>query len=165
MGHLDSALDRLKITLPEPPRAVADYLPVRLVQGLAFVSGQIPFQNGVLMACGTVPSAVSPDVAKAAARQCIINALAALKRSLDGDLDRIKGIVRLGVFVASDAGFTGQPDIADGASGLLVELFGDAGRHARAAVGSVALPLNASVEVELVVELGPPPGQPPASAG
>ena len=84
---------------------------------------------------------------------CVINALAALRVALDGDLDRIEGIVRLGVFVASDPGFTGQPVIANGASDLLVDVFGDAGRHARAAVGSVALPLNATVEVELIAEV------------
>lgn len=153
MGQVEAALDRLEIALPEPPGAVADYLPVRLAQGLAFVSGQIPLQDGALLACGSVPSEVSPEVARSAARQCVLNGLAALKAALHGDLDRIKGVVRLGVFVASDAGFGGQPGIADGASGLLVEIFGDAGRHARAAVGSTALPLNASVEVELIVEL------------
>ena len=105
------------------------------------------------MASGPVPSATRPDIATAAARQCVVNALAALRHTLDGDLDRIEGIVRLGVFVASDRDFHGQPAVADGASELLVSLWGEAGRHARAAVGCVALPLGATVEVELVVQL------------
>jgi len=105
------------------------------------------------VATGPVPSATSLDDAKSAARCCAINALAALRAALDGDLDRITGILRVGVFVASDPAFTSQPAVADAVSTLLVEVFGEAGRHARAAVGSVSLPLNASVEVEMVVEL------------
>lgn len=152
MGRIENALQHLKITLPDPPGAVANYLPVRIAGSLAFVSGQIPMVEGELIASGAVPSVVTPDAARAAARQCVINALAALRQALDGDLDQICGVVRLGVFVASDPDFHGQPAVADGASELLVDLWGDAGRHARAAVGCVALPLGATVEVELVVE-------------
>jgi len=150
MGRLENALEQLGIILPEPVGAVANYVPVKLAGNLAYVSGQVPMQDGVLVAAGPVPSSVSPEGAQEAARICVINALAALRGALDGDLDRIEGIVRLGVFVASDPGFTGQPAIANGASDLLVTLFGEAGRHARAAVGSVALPINATVEVELI---------------
>ena len=150
MGRLENALEQLGIALPEPVGAVANYVPVKLVGNLAYVSGQVPMRDGVLVATGPVPSSVSPEAAQRAARVCAINALAALRGALDGDLDRVAGIVRLGVFVASDPGFNGQAAIANGASDLLVEVLGDAGRHARAAVGSVALPINATVEVEMI---------------
>lgn len=153
MRTVESVLETLGVSLPEAPKPVAAYLPVRLAGGLAFVSGQIPMKAGQLIATGPVPSSVSVEAATSAARVCALNALAALKAALDGDLDRIAGIVRVGVFVASDPDFFGQPAIADAVSTLLVEVFGESGRHARAAVGSVALPLGATVEVEMVVEL------------
>lgn len=153
MNRVESVLQSLGITLPDAPKPVAAYLPVRIVSGLAFVSGQIPMKDGQLTASGPVPSVRSAEEATAAARICAINALAALKAALNGDLDRIAGIVRVGVFVASDADFFGQPAIADAVSTLLIEVFGESGRHARAAVGSVALPLGATVEVEMVVEV------------
>ena len=99
-----------------------------------------------------MPSRTSPDAAKAAARQCVINALGAVK-AVHGTLDDVAGVVRVGCFVASDATFTGQPGVANGASELLLELFGDAGKHVRAAVGTNVLPLDASVEVEFIFEL------------
>ncbi|MEE2718555.1 MAG: RidA family protein [Planctomycetota bacterium] len=153
MPRIDARLDELGIRLPDAPKPVAAYVPSVHAQGLIFVSGQIPLKEGSLMATGTVPSETAVDQAVSAARQCAINALAVLKSSLEGDLDRVKRIVRIGVFVASDPGFTDQPLVANGASELMLEVFGDAGRHARAAVGSVALPLNASVEVELVAQV------------
>ena len=153
MPRIDARLDELGIRLPDAPKPVAAYVPSVHAQGLIFVSGQIPLKEGSLMATGTVPSETAVDQAVSAARQCAINALAVLKSSLEGDLDRVKRIVRIGVFVASDPGFTDQPLVANGASELMLGVFGDAGRHARAAVGSVALPLNASVEVELVAQV------------
>jgi enamine deaminase RidA (YjgF/YER057c/UK114 family) len=132
---------------------VAAYLPAVRVGDLVFLSGQIPLQDGRLVARGPVPSAVSPQQARGAARTCALNALAVLAASLDGDLDRVRRIVRVGVFVASDPGFSDQPQVANGASDLLVEIFGDSGRHARAAVGSVALPLGATVELEMVAQV------------
>jgi enamine deaminase RidA (YjgF/YER057c/UK114 family) len=119
------------------------------------ISGQIPLRDGKLVATGAVPSQVTPDQAKVAARQCGINGLAVLSAMLGGSLDRVRRIVRIGVWVCSDIGFTGQPGVANGASELLVEVFGERGRHARAAVGSVALPLGAVVEVDMVVEVDP----------
>jgi enamine deaminase RidA (YjgF/YER057c/UK114 family) len=151
MSRIEAKLRSLGVDLPDPPSPVAAYVPVRVACGLAYVSGQIPMISGKIVAKGPVPSVVSPEDAAQAARLCAINGLAALRQSL-GDLDRIKGIVRLGVFVASDAGFTGQPAVANGASEFLVEVFGDAGRHVRAAVGSVSLPLGVTVEVEMTVE-------------
>ena len=106
-----------------------------------------------MLAQGAVPSVISIETATAAARQCCLNALAVLAAELNGDLDRVRRIVRVGVFVASDPGFTDQPVVANGASELLGQIFGEAGRHARAAVGSVALPLNATVEVEMIAEV------------
>ena len=141
------------VTLPVAPRPVAAYVPFVRTGDLVFVSGQIPLRDGALTATGPVPSKATVEAATAAARQCVINALAVLADAMDGDLDRVKRIVRLGVFVASDAGFEGQPTVANGASELLLEVFGDAGRHARAAVGSVGLPLGATVEVELIAQV------------
>ncbi len=154
MTRIETRLADLGISLPDPPLPVAAYVPVRLCGGLAFVSGQIPIQDGDLQAVGAVPSCVSPETAAEAARLCAINGLAALKGAL-GSLDRVVGVVRVGVFVASEPGFTDQPAVANGASTLLVDVFGEAGRHARAAVGSVSLPLGVTVEVEMVVEIEP----------
>lgn len=147
-----SRIAALGISLPEAPKPVASYVPVRITGNLAFVSGQLPYEDGKLPATGTVPSQVTPDAAKAMARRCAINALACLHQSL-GSVDRVAGVVKVGVFVASEANFGGQPAIANGASDLLVEVYGERGRHARAAVGVPALPLNAAVEVEFVFEL------------
>jgi len=153
MGKIATRLEQIGVNLPAPPRPVASYVPAVRSGTLVFVSGQVPIVDGELVARGPVPSAVNPAAATAAARQCAVNALAVLASALDGDLDRVRRIVRVGVFVASDPGFHGQPQVANGASDLLVEVFGEAGRHARAAVGSVALPLGATVEVEMVVEV------------
>jgi enamine deaminase RidA (YjgF/YER057c/UK114 family) len=148
-----SRLAALGITLPDAPKPVASYVPVRVHGSQAFVSGQLPYGPGRTLAhTGVVPSQVDAETAKAGARQCAINALACLHEAL-GSIDRVRGVVKVGVFVASDPGFGGQPGIANGASDLLVEVFGEAGRHARAAVGVAALPLNAPVEVEFVFEL------------
>jgi enamine deaminase RidA (YjgF/YER057c/UK114 family) len=108
--------------------------------------------DGKLAAAGPVPSVVSPEAAQAAARQCAINALAVARDAL-GSLDQVAGVVRVGAWVACDASFTAIPQIANGASELLVQVFGDAGRHARAAVGTNVLPLGASVEVEVLLEV------------
>lgn len=146
-------LTNLGITLPDAPKPVASYVPVRIHGTQAFVSGQLPYENGRNLAhTGLVPSQVDAETAKAAARRCAINALACLQEAL-GSIDRVRGVVKVGVFVASDPGFGGQPGIANGASDLLVEVFGESGRHARAAVGVAALPMNAPVEVEFVFEL------------
>jgi len=153
MSSVQQRLADAGVILPAAPRPVAAYVPFVRVGDLVFVSGQIPLRDGGLTATGPVPSKVTVEVATTAARQCVINAVAVLSDALDGDLDRVRRIVRLGVFVCSDAGFEGQPTVANGASELLLEVFGDAGRHARAAVGSVGLPLGATVEVELIAQV------------
>ena len=153
MSRMLTRLAELGLELPIAPKPVAAYIPAVRTGNLVYVSGQVPFREGKLMATGSVPSAVSVEDAREAALQCALNALAALGSVIAGDFDRVVRIVRLGVFVASDAGFVDQPKVANGASELLVDLFGDAGRHARAAVGSIALPLGATVEVELLAEV------------
>jgi len=153
MPDIAARLAELRITLPVPPRPVAAYVPAVRSGNLVFVSGQVPFQDGKLLATGPVPSAVTVEQAREAARQCILNGLAVLASMVDGDLNRVRRIVRVGVWVCSDPGFADQPKVGNGASELLVEIFGDDGRHARAAVGSVALPLGATVEVEMVAEV------------
>jgi len=140
-------------TLPEPVKPVAVYVPVIQSGDLLVVSGQLPMRDGKLLATGAVPCAVSIEDANEAAAQCAVNAIAAIGAHLDGDWSRILQIVRVGVFVQSEDGFGGQPQVANGASELLGEVFGESGRHARSAVGVNALPLNASVEVELMVRI------------
>jgi enamine deaminase RidA (YjgF/YER057c/UK114 family) len=143
----------LGIGLPEAPKPVAAYIPAVRTGDLVFTAGQVPLDGGKLLATGPVPSAVGVEAAAAAARQCALNGLAVVAAQLDGDLDRVRRVVRLGVFVCSDPGFDQQPVVANGASELMEQVFGDAGRHARSAVGSVALPLGASVEVDMVFEV------------
>lgn len=153
MANPHEALARLGLTLPAAPKPVAAYVPAVRSGNLIFVSGQLPMSNGALLATGPVPSKVLVDDARAAAKQCALNALAVIADQLGGDLSKVKRIVRLGVFVQSDDRFDGQPKVANGASEFMQEVFGDAGRHARAAVGTNALPLDASVEVEVLVEV------------
>jgi enamine deaminase RidA (YjgF/YER057c/UK114 family) len=146
---IEEQLAALGIELPPAPRPVASYVPVKVVGGLAYVAGQIPMADGAVDPAGAVGSDVTTETAKAAARRCAIQALAALKETL-GSLDRVRGVAKVDVFVASAPGFTDQSTVANGASDLLVEVFGDEGRHARASVGVPELPLGAAVEVALV---------------
>ena len=149
---LESRLASLGVTVPAVPGPFGAYVPAKRAGNLVFVAGQLPMKDGKLTAIGQVPSRCGVEDAKAAARQCVVNALAAV-RTVEPDLGRVAGVVRVGVFVSSDATFTEQPKVANGASEFLIELLGDAGKHARAAVGVSALPLDAAVEVEFVFEL------------
>ena len=149
---IESRLAALGITVPPVPGPFGAYVPAKRSGSLVFVAGQLPMKDGKLLATGQVPSRCSIEDAKAAARQCVVNALAAV-RTVEPDLGRIAGVVRVGVFVSSDPTFTEQPKVANGASEFLIELFGDPGKHARAAVGVSALPLDAAVEIEFVFEL------------
>lgn len=148
----ESRLEALGIVLPAPAKPVAAYIPTRRTGNLIFVSGQIPMKDGQLLAQGRVPTDVPLEKAAECARQCVLNALAAVKAQA-GTLAAVRQVVRLGVFVCSEPGFHDQPKVANGASELLVQVFGEAGRHARAAVGSIDLPLGAPVEVEMIVEV------------
>lgn len=152
---VNARLAELGLTLPAAPKPVAVYVPAVLVGETLFVSGQLPLHQGKLLAVGAVPTAVSLEEAQQAARQCALNALAIVGDAIDGDWSRLIRIIRLGVFVASDPSFTEQSKVANGASELLGEIFGEAGQHVRAAVGSVALPLGATVEVEMTVAVRP----------
>lgn len=142
----------LGITLPEPAAAVAAYVPFVVHGGLVWVSGQVPFRDGTLPRTGLVGRDISVEDAAEEARFCALNALAQL-RAAAGSLDRIERIVKLTVFVASSEGFHAQPLVGNGASELLQQVFGDAGRHARSAVGVAELPLGAPVEVDVVAAL------------
>ncbi|HEU4356590.1 MAG TPA: RidA family protein [Actinomycetota bacterium] len=152
MAVIEERLSELGIELPAAPAPVASYLPVRLAGGLAFVAGQIPLDEGALRYPGKVGAEVSIEQGVDGARRCALQALAALRNEL-GSLDRVRGIVKVDVFVASAPGFVDQPQVANGASDTLVEIFGEAGRHARAAVGVAELPLGASVEVAIVAAI------------
>lgn len=149
---VEARLRELGIELPTAARPLASYVPVAVSGGFAFVSGQVPLDSGALMVAGKLGDDVSLEEGQGAARRCALQALAALRDEL-GSLDRVERIVRIGVFVASASGFTEQSKVANGASDLFVEVFGEAGRHARAAVGVAELPLGAAVEVEVTVGL------------
>ena len=152
-GRFADRIAELGLTLPPPPKPVAAYIPAVRTGNLLYVSGQIPIREGNLVSTGPVPSRASIEQAVEAARQCTLNALAVVAGELNGHLDRVSRIVRVGVFVCSDPEFNDQPIVANGASELIGEIFGDVGQHARAAVGSVALPLSATVELEMIVEV------------
>jgi enamine deaminase RidA (YjgF/YER057c/UK114 family) len=148
----EERLAQLGLTLPEPPTAVAAYIPAVVHGGMVWVSGQLPVRDGGLPRLGLVGRDISVEDAAIEARYCALNALAHL-RAAAGSLDRIERIVKVTVFVASSEGFHAQPLVANGASELFAEVFGDPGRHARSAVGVAELPLGAPVEVELVAAL------------
>ncbi len=145
-------LAELGLSLPDVVPPVAAYVPAVRSGALVWTSGQLPMVDGKLPATGKVGADVEPDRAKELARICALNALAAVQAEI-GDLAAVRRVVKVVGFVASDPGFTGQPQVVNGASELLGEVFGDLGRHARSAVGVVALPLDAPVEVEVIVEV------------
>ncbi len=148
----EARLAQLGITLPEPPPAAGLYAPVVQSGQLLFVSGQVPVVGGRPAASGKLGAEISIEQGQELARICTLNGLAAVRQHL-GTLDRVSRVVRVGGFVASAPGFTAQPRVVDGASQLLIDVFGDAGRHARAAVGVAELPLGVPVEVEFLFEL------------
>jgi enamine deaminase RidA (YjgF/YER057c/UK114 family) len=149
---VEELLAQLGIRLPEPVAPLASYVPVRISGDHAYVAGQVPMEAGTILSAGKLGAEVSIEQGQEATRRCALQALAALRAAL-GSLDHVKGIVRVDVFVASAPGFTDQPAVANGASDLLVEIFGEDGRHARAAVGVSELPLGASVEVAMIVRI------------
>jgi enamine deaminase RidA (YjgF/YER057c/UK114 family) len=155
MGHIDARLSELGISLPAVATPLASYVPAMTTGNLLFTAGQLPFVDGQLQATGKVGAEVSAAEAAALARICTLNALAAAKGVL-GSLDRITRVVKVNGFVASAPDFIGQPQVLNGASEVLGEIFGDIGAHARAAVGVTVLPLDSPVEVELIVEFSSP---------
>jgi len=151
-GRIEAKLRDLGINLPSPPAPVASYVPTVISGNALYVSGQITSAPDGLRYVGVVGQDVLVEDAKAAARLCAVNVLAQVKAAL-GDLDRVKRCVKLSVFVNAAPGFTQHPEVANGASDLMVEAFGDAGKHARAAVGAGSLPRGVAVEVEAVFEI------------
>jgi enamine deaminase RidA (YjgF/YER057c/UK114 family) len=152
MGSIENKLEQIGLKLPEIPNPVAAYIPAKQSGKLVFTAGQLPMVNGELISKGLLGLNVEVEEANKAARICTLNALAAIKGVI-GDLDQIKQIVRVVGYVASIPTFTQQPAVVNGASELLLEIFGEAGKHPRSAVGMAVLPLNASVEIELTVEV------------
>jgi len=152
MGAVEGRLAELGLALPEVATPVAAYVPAMRSGQHVFTSGQLPMRSGELMLTGKVGGEVGAEEAQECAQQCALNAMAAVK-SVIGDLDKVTRVVKVVAFVASTPDFTGQPQVANGASELLGAAFGEAGQHARSAVGVPVLPLDAPVEVEIVVEV------------
>lgn len=149
---IDRKLEELGLTLPEAAAPVAAYVPVVEANGLLHISGQLPFKDGALMT-GRLGEDRDLDYGAEAAQRCALMLVAQISKYLGGDTARVERIVKLGVFVNSAAGFTDQPKVANGASELMQALFGDAGKHARSAVGVPVLPLGAAVEIDAIVQI------------
>ena len=152
MGAVEDRLAEIGLSVPDVAKPVASYVPAVRTGSYIYTSGQVPLRDGQLITTGKVGAGVSPEDARECAQQCALNAIAAVKAEL-GDLDLVKRVVKVVCFVASDSAFTGQPQVANGASDLLGKAFGDSGVHARSAVGVPVLPLDAPVEVEILVEV------------
>jgi enamine deaminase RidA (YjgF/YER057c/UK114 family) len=152
-SKIDARLKELDITLPNPPAPVASYVPYVVTGNLVFISGQVTVSESGLKYVGIVGKDLTLEDGHAAAKLCAVNVVAQLKAACGGDLDRVKRCVKLGVFVNAIAGFAQHPEVANGASDTIVQIFGDAGKHARAAVGAGSLPRNVAVEVEAVFEI------------
>lgn len=152
MSRIETRLAELNLVLPEPVAPVANYAPFVIAGNLVFISGQVSIGPDGLIA-GKVGADLSIDDGVQAAHACGVNLIAQLKAACDGDLDRTRRVVKLGGFVNCNPDFVDQPKVVNGASDLMVAVFGDEGRHARAAVGAPALPMNAAVEIDGVFEI------------
>jgi enamine deaminase RidA (YjgF/YER057c/UK114 family) len=153
MGQIDKRLAELGIILPEAAKPVANYVPWVRTGNLVFISGQGPIEGGKVLYPGTLGNHVSLEDGAKSARLCAINVLAQIKDAVGGDLDKVKRVVKLLGFVNATADFKDHPKVINGASDLMVEVFGDKGRHARSAVASPSLPMGISTEVEAIVEV------------
>jgi len=153
MHLFDENIKNLGLNIPDLPKALANYVPYKIIGKTIYISGQAPVQNGELIYKGKVGSDISIEEGIEAAKLCVINIIAALKTGLEGDWDKLDSFVKLTGFVNCQDNFTDQPKIINGASDMLVEIFGDQGRHARVAVGSNALPLGIAVEIDAIVQL------------
>ena len=152
-GKIDARLAELGITLPKAAAPVANYAAYVVSGNVVHVAGQLPLENGELKYVGTVGGEVSVEAGAAAARLCALNVIAQIKAACGGDLDRVARVLKLNGFVNAPAGFKDQPRVVNGASDLMVDVFGEAGRHARSAVGMGSLPFNASVEIDAMAEI------------
>ena len=153
MHLFDENIKNLGLNIPDLPKALANYVPYKLIGKTIYISGQAPVENGELVYKGKVGSDISIEEGIEAAKLCVINIIAALKTGLEGDWDKLDSFVKLTGFVNCQDNFTDQPKIINGASDMLVEIFGDQGRHARVAVGSNALPLGIAVEIDAIAQL------------
>lgn len=151
-GKIDARLEEMGIDLPQANPAVGNYVPTLISGNLIYVSGQITMLNGELKYMGRLGESLSVEDGMAAARLCGLNLIAQVKQALDGDLDRVTRVVKLGGYVNGTHEFTEQPQVLNGASDLMVEVFGEIGKHTRAAVGVAALPLGISVEIDGIFE-------------
>ena len=151
-GAIDARLAEIGIKLPDAPLPAANYVPYVITGNLIFIAGQIPASNGEVKFIGKLGTDLSTDDGISAARLCVLNIVAQAKAALGGDLDRVVRFVKVGGFVNSTENFTDHPKIINGASDLLVKIFGDSGRHARFAVGASSLPLGIGVEIDAVIE-------------
>ncbi len=154
-GRIDQRLQDLGITVPAPGEAAGNYVPHVITGNLVFLAGQVPLENGVRKFIGKLGKEISVEDGQKAARLCALNLLARLKASCNGDLDRVVRCVKLTGFVNATPEFGDHPKVVNGASDLMVEVFGDAGRHARSAVGMGSLPFGVAVEVEAIFEIKP----------
>lgn len=153
-GKIEARLDELGIELPQAPTPAANYIPFVVAGNLIFVAGQVTVENGEVKFKGRLGEDMDIDEGYQAARLCGLNLIAQAREAAGGDLDRIKRVVKLGGFVNATPGFTDHPKVINGASDLMAEVFGDAGKHARFAMGAVSLPLGVAVEVDGIFELG-----------
>ena len=153
MHLFDENIKNLGLNIPDLPKALANYVPFKIIGKTIYISGQAPVHNGELIYKGKVGSDISIEEGIEAAKLCVINIIAALKTGLEGDWDKLDSFVKLTGFVNCQDNFTDQPKIINGASDMLVEIFGDQGRHARVAVGSNALPLGIAVEIDAIVQI------------
>ena len=152
-AKIDRRIAQLGIELPNPAPPAGSYVPFVLVGNLLLVAGQLPVWNGILKHDGRIGAEITLEDGIAAARLCGLNLLAQARVACGGDLDRVRRVIRLAGFVQASPGFTDHPKVLNGASDLMVEVFGQAGRHARVAVGAASLPLGAAVEVEGMFEI------------
>ena len=153
MHLFEKNIKDLGLIISEPPAAVANYEPFKVIDNLVYVSGQAPIQNGKIIYTGKVGDNVSEEEGILAAEICCLNIIAALRKSINGDWDRLENFVKLGGFVNCKNEYTNQPKIINGASDLLVQIFGDQGKHTRFAVGSNSLPMNIAVEIDAIIKI------------
>jgi len=153
MHVFEKNIKDLGLIISEPPTAVANYVPFKVIDNLVYVSGQAPIKNGKIIYTGKVGDNVSEEDGILAAEICCLNIIAALRKSINGDWDRLENFVKLGGFVNCKDGYTNQPKIINGASDLLVNIFGEQGKHTRFAVGSNSLPMNIAVEIDAIIKI------------
>ena len=153
MHLFEKNIKDLGLVIPELPTAVANYVPYKIVENLVYVSGQAPSKNGKIIYTGKVGEKITDEEGILAAELCCLNIIAALKKSINDDWEKLDTFVKLGGFVNCNPNYTNQPIIINGASDILVKIFGDKGRHARFAVGSNSLPFDISVEIEAIIKI------------